>query len=162
VRCARLPIGQDSRLGAKQRGETMAALNNPFDLLPANLFNLLSSQAGGLQRHYMAILIRIYGLAEFNRFGLMREVVVAEIVDYMPSLSFCPTMPLPCWRPCGPSRNKSRASRPASCTPPPNFSPRAGTISHRSWPSPRPTRTRGAILLIRDINGIIQIGSWLL
>jgi len=63
----------------------MAALNNPFDLLPANLFNLLSSQAGGLQRHYMAILIRIYGLAEFNRFGLTREVVVAEIVDYLTS-----------------------------------------------------------------------------
>jgi hypothetical protein len=63
----------------------MAALNNPFDLLPTNLFNLLSSQAGGLQRHYMAILIRLYGLAEFNRFGLTREVVVAEIVDYLTS-----------------------------------------------------------------------------
>jgi hypothetical protein len=61
----------------------MAALSNPFDVLPANLFNLLSSQAGELQRHYMAILIRIYGLAEFNRFGLTREVVVAEIVDYL-------------------------------------------------------------------------------
>jgi hypothetical protein len=31
----------------------------------------------------MAILLRIYGLAEFNRFGLAREVVVAEIVDYL-------------------------------------------------------------------------------
>jgi hypothetical protein len=61
----------------------MAALSNPFDVLPANLFNLLGSQAGELQRHYMAILIRIYELAEFNRFGLTREVVVAEIVDYL-------------------------------------------------------------------------------
>jgi len=31
----------------------------------------------------MAILLRIYALAEFNRFGLMREVVIAEIVDYL-------------------------------------------------------------------------------
>ena len=61
----------------------MAAVSNPFDVLPANLFNLLSTQAGGLQRHYTAILLRIYGLAEFNRFGLTREVVVAEIVDYL-------------------------------------------------------------------------------
>lgn len=61
----------------------MAALSNPFDVLTANLFNLLSSQAGQLQRHYMAILIRIYELAEFNRFGLTREAVVAEIVDYL-------------------------------------------------------------------------------
>jgi hypothetical protein len=61
----------------------MAALSNPFDVLPTNLFNLLSSQAGELQCHYLAILLRIYGLAEFNRFGLTREVVVAEIVDYL-------------------------------------------------------------------------------
>jgi len=59
------------------------ALSNPFDLLPVNLFNLLSSQAGDLQRHYMAILIRIYELAEFNRFGLTREIVLAEVVDYL-------------------------------------------------------------------------------
>ncbi len=60
----------------------MTALTNPFDILPANLFNVLSTQ-GGLQRHYMAVLLRIYELAEFNRFGLTREVVVAEIVDYL-------------------------------------------------------------------------------
>ena len=57
---------------------------NPFDLLPLNLFNLFSTQGAiSLQRHYMAILLRIYGLAEFNRFGLAREVVMAEIVDYL-------------------------------------------------------------------------------
>jgi len=61
----------------------MAALSNPFDVLPANLFNLLSTQAGGLQRHYTAILLRIYALAEFNRFGLTREVVLAEMADYL-------------------------------------------------------------------------------
>jgi Wadjet anti plasmid transformation system JetA-like protein len=57
---------------------------NPFDVLPANLFNLFSTQGyTTLQRHYMAILLRLYGLAEFNRYGLTREVVVAEIVDYL-------------------------------------------------------------------------------
>jgi hypothetical protein len=57
---------------------------NPFDILPPNLFNVFSTQGhGGLQRHYMAILLRIYDLAEFNRFGLTREVVVAEVVDYL-------------------------------------------------------------------------------
>jgi len=57
---------------------------NPFDILPLNLFNLFSTQGAiTLQRHYMAILLRIYGLAELNRFGLAREVVVAEIVDYL-------------------------------------------------------------------------------
>ena len=57
---------------------------NPFDVLPHNLFNLFSTQGAiSLQRHYMSILLRIYGLAEFNRFGLAREVVVAEIVDYL-------------------------------------------------------------------------------
>jgi len=60
----------------------MAALTNPFDILPANLFNLLSTH-GGLQRHYMAILLRIYELAEFNRFGLARERVVAEVTNYL-------------------------------------------------------------------------------
>ena len=56
--------------------------NNPFDILPANLFNVLGTQGrGGLQRHYMAILLRIYELAEFNRFALTREMVVAEIVE---------------------------------------------------------------------------------
>ena len=64
-------------------GRIVTALTNPFDILPANLFNLLSSQAGGLQAHYLAILLRIYEMAEFNRFGLTREVVIAEIVDYL-------------------------------------------------------------------------------
>jgi hypothetical protein len=57
---------------------------NPFDTLPPQLFNILGG--GGfvnLQRHYMAILLRIYDLAEFNRFGLSRDVVIAEIVDYL-------------------------------------------------------------------------------
>ena len=61
----------------------MAPLTNPFDVLPAGLFNLLGSQAGPLQSHYMAILLRIYEMAEFNRFGLTREMVIAEIVDYL-------------------------------------------------------------------------------
>ena len=57
---------------------------NPFDILPSNLFNIFTTQGfASLQRHYMAILIRIYSLAEFNRFGLAREVVIAEIVDYL-------------------------------------------------------------------------------
>jgi hypothetical protein len=60
----------------------MTALSNPFDVLPGSLFNVFSSQ-GGLQRHYMAVLLLIYELAEFNRFGLTRERVVAEIVDYL-------------------------------------------------------------------------------
>jgi len=63
----------------------MATLTNPFDILPVNLFNILSSQAGELQSHYMAILLRIYEMAEFNRFGLTREMVIAEIVDYLTS-----------------------------------------------------------------------------
>ncbi|HSG44318.1 MAG TPA: Wadjet anti-phage system protein JetA family protein [Anaerolineales bacterium] len=59
-------------------------MTNPFDVLPLNIFNLFSTQGvTSLQRHYMAILLRIYGLAEFNRFGLARDVVVAEIVDYL-------------------------------------------------------------------------------
>ncbi len=65
-----------------KRFTLMTALTNPFDILPANLFNVLATQ-GGLQRHYMAILLRIYELAEFNRFGLTREIAVAEIVDYL-------------------------------------------------------------------------------
>ncbi len=57
---------------------------NPFDILPGNLFNLFIAQGrGSLQRHYIAILLRLYGLAEFNRFGLAREVAVAEILDYL-------------------------------------------------------------------------------
>lgn len=57
---------------------------NPFDILPLNLFNLFITQGYvTLQRHYMAILLRLYGLAEFNRFGLTREVVIAEIMDYL-------------------------------------------------------------------------------
>jgi len=59
-------------------------VSNPFDILPPNLFNIFTTQGfASLQRHYMAILIRIYSLAEFNRFGLARETVVAEIVDYL-------------------------------------------------------------------------------
>ena len=60
----------------------MTSLSSPFDILPTTLFNVLGTQ-GGLQRHYMAILLLIYELAEFNRFGLTREQVVAEIVDYL-------------------------------------------------------------------------------
>jgi hypothetical protein len=60
----------------------MTGLSNPFDMLPANLFNVFSTQ-GGLQRHYMAMLLLIYELAEFNRFGLTRERVIAEIVNYL-------------------------------------------------------------------------------
>ncbi len=55
-------------------------LHNPFDILPGNLFNLLGS--GVHQRHYMAVLLRIYALAEFNRFGLTREIVLADITEY--------------------------------------------------------------------------------
>ncbi|MBI3166920.1 MAG: hypothetical protein HYZ22_00470 [Chloroflexi bacterium] len=59
-------------------------MSNPFDILPPNLFNVFASVGyASLQRHYMAILIRIYSLAEFNRFGLARETVIAEIVDYI-------------------------------------------------------------------------------
>jgi hypothetical protein len=62
----------------------MPGLSNPFDILPANLFNVFSTQGQGvLQRHYMAILLRLYELAEFNRFGLTRNVVIADIVDYL-------------------------------------------------------------------------------
>ena len=57
---------------------------NPFDILPLNLFNLFITQGSvSLQRHYMAVLLRFYNLAEFNRFGLTREVVIAEIMDYL-------------------------------------------------------------------------------
>lgn len=59
-------------------------MQNPFDILPLGLFNVFSSMGNGsLQRHYMAILLRLYALAEFNRFGLAREVVVDEIVHYL-------------------------------------------------------------------------------
>ncbi len=59
-------------------------MSNPFDILPLNIFNLFSTQGfGSLQRHYMAILLRLYALAEFNRFGLTREAVVDEIVHYL-------------------------------------------------------------------------------
>jgi Family of unknown function (DUF5716) len=57
---------------------------NPFDILPPGLFNLLGTGGfASLQRHYVALLLRLYGLAEFNRFGLTREMVIAEIVDYL-------------------------------------------------------------------------------
>ena len=59
-------------------------MTNPFDILPGNLFNLLGTQGrNSLQRHYIAILLRLYTLAEFNRFGITREVAAAEIVDYL-------------------------------------------------------------------------------
>jgi hypothetical protein len=64
----------------------MPGLTNPFDILPPNLFNVFSTQGqSGLQRHYMAVLLRIYEMAEFNRFGLTREMVIAEIVTYLTS-----------------------------------------------------------------------------
>ena len=63
----------------------MAALTNPFEVLPANLFNILGSHASGLQRHYVAILLSIYEMAEFNRFGLTREIVIAEVVGCLAS-----------------------------------------------------------------------------
>ena len=64
----------------------MSAVSNPFDILPANLFNLLSTQ-GGLQRHYLAILLRIYELAQFNRYtavlshrsGETEDATIADI-----------------------------------------------------------------------------------
>src|SRR6266508_406059 len=57
---------------------------NPFDILPLNLFNLFITHGDvSLQRHYMAILLRVYALTEFNRFGLARESVIAEIMDYL-------------------------------------------------------------------------------
>ena len=62
------------------------AMANPFDVLPSNLFNPFGTQGTTLQRHYMAILLRLYGLAEFNRFGLAREIVISEIVDYLRSV----------------------------------------------------------------------------
>ncbi|MEI7849830.1 MAG: Wadjet anti-phage system protein JetA family protein, partial [Chloroflexota bacterium] len=59
-------------------------MSNPFDILPNNLFNIFSTLGtGSLQRHYMAILLRIYTLAEFNRFGLTREVVMDETIHYL-------------------------------------------------------------------------------
>lgn len=62
----------------------MSQLTNPFDILPANLFNILSTQGqSDWQRHYLGVLLRIYDLAEFNRFGLTREQVLAVIVEYL-------------------------------------------------------------------------------
>ena len=61
------------------------ATANPFDVLPPNLFNPFGTQGTTLQRHYMAILLRLYGLAEFNRFGLTREAAIGDIVDYLRS-----------------------------------------------------------------------------
>jgi hypothetical protein len=69
-------------MAMKQSNPT--ALSNPFDALPANLFNVFGTH-GGLQRHYMAILLLIYELAEFNRFGITRERVIAEIANYLAS-----------------------------------------------------------------------------
>ena len=51
-------------------------------MLPANLFNLFSTQGiASLQRHYMTILLRLYALTEFTRHPLDRETVIAEIAD---------------------------------------------------------------------------------
>jgi hypothetical protein len=62
----------------------MRSARNPFDILPANLFNLFGTQGyGSLQRHYMAVLLRINALAEFNRHGLTREAVLASIAEYL-------------------------------------------------------------------------------
>lgn len=62
----------------------MDETTNPFDILPSNLFNLFGTQGTTtLQRHYMAILLRLYGATEFNRYPLAREVVIDEIVDYL-------------------------------------------------------------------------------
>lgn len=59
-------------------------MTNPFDILPPNIFNIFTTQGQStLQRHYIAILLRIYALAEFNRSGVTREVAFAEIVDYL-------------------------------------------------------------------------------
>src|SRR5215211_5146895 len=59
-------------------------MTNPFDILPPNLFNLFTTQGQStLQKHYAAILLRIYALAEFNRFGVTREAAFAEVVDYL-------------------------------------------------------------------------------
>jgi Family of unknown function (DUF5716) len=63
------------------------ATANPFDVLPSNLFNPFGTQGTTLQRHYMAILLRLYGLAEFNRFGLTREAAIGDIVDYLRSVN---------------------------------------------------------------------------
>ena len=46
-------------------------MTNPFDILPPNIFDLFTTQGQStLQRHYIAILLRIYALAEFNRSGI--------------------------------------------------------------------------------------------
>ena len=51
-----------------------AQLRNPFDVLPANLFNLFSTQGiASLQRHYMTILLRLYALTEFTRWIARRS-----------------------------------------------------------------------------------------
>ncbi len=66
------------------RGPSFTPVANPFDILPAQLFNPLGAHGeAGLQRHYVAVLLRLYGLAEFNRHGLTRELAIAEIVAYL-------------------------------------------------------------------------------
>jgi hypothetical protein len=66
------------------RTPSFTPAGNPFDILPAQLFNPLGAHGeAGLQRHYVAVLLRLYGLAEFNRFGLTREVAIGEIVAYL-------------------------------------------------------------------------------
>ena len=40
------------------------ATANPFDVLPPNLFNPFGTQGTTLQRHYMAIMLRLYGLVQ--------------------------------------------------------------------------------------------------
>ncbi len=57
-------------------------LRNPFDVLPAKLFNLFTTGGvSSLQRVYMTVLLRLYGLSEFARTPLNRETVIAEIAD---------------------------------------------------------------------------------
>ncbi len=64
--------------------QNLSAARNPFDILPPNLFNLFSTHGiASLQRHYMAVLLRLYSRTEFTRFPLDRDVVIAEIADYL-------------------------------------------------------------------------------
>lgn len=61
-----------------------AHYRNPFDVLPANLFNLLGTHGViSLQRHYLAILLRLYSLTEISHYPLQRETVIVEIAQYL-------------------------------------------------------------------------------
>jgi hypothetical protein len=94
---------------------------NPFDILPPHLFNLFTTQGfASLQRHYMAILIRIYSLAEFSRFGLARETVLAEIVAYIKEAD---------------AEKEVEADMANQTSPEPDSSPLAGTKPEQSYAS---------------------------